>query len=116
MSRRKISEDDDKRRLVKEWDESGLSAEDFSKPRKIYPETLRAWGRAIRGPLPRGRRSRTRPVPRALELVEVGREERPHAREPNVEIITRSGCRLMMFTEWAPEQLAELVVLLEVDE
>src|SRR5688572_15799837 len=116
MSRTRIHEDNEKRRLVEEWDQSGLSAEEFAAPRKVRWRTLQRWGRAIRGPLRRGRRSRTRPVTRRIEFVEVGASvsSMPSGREPRIEVIMPSGCRLLMSVEWTPELVAELMVLLEV--
>lgn len=115
MSRTRIREDDEKRRVVEEWDRSGLTAAEFAGPRRIHWRTLRSWGRAIRGPLPRGRRSRTRPVTRKLEFVEVGAAWPPmrESSEPRIEVIMPSGCRLVMFVDWTPELVAELMVLLE---
>jgi hypothetical protein len=33
--------------------------------------------------------------------------------EPRIEVIMPSGCRLVMFVDWTPELVAELMVLLE---
>jgi hypothetical protein len=38
------------------------------------------------------------------------------AAQPRVEIVTPSGCRLLIFVDWTPELVAELAVLLEVNE
>jgi hypothetical protein len=114
MPRIRIREDEEKRRLVEEWDRSGLSAETFAGERKIHPMTLRSWGRAIRGPLPRGRRSRRRPVTRKMEFVEVSAPVPTEgAPERRIEVIMPSGVRLLMFVDWTPELVAEFAVLLE---
>jgi hypothetical protein len=112
MSRTRNTENEEKRRLVEEWDRSGQSAGDFGRSRGIRPETLQAWGRAIRGPL--RRRSRTRPVPRNLEIVEVGaaRHERDGL-ETLIEVTLTNGHRLELFTGWTPKQIAEFVAQLE---
>ena len=49
------------RRIVPESElqADGQYAEEFAAPRRAHWRTLRAWGRAIRGPLPRGGRSRS---------------------------------------------------------
>lgn len=115
MSRKRIRDDNDKRRLVEEWDQSGLAAAEFAAASKIHWRTLCAWGRAIRGPLPRGRRSRTRPVTRKVTLVEVGPAPSStcNSSDPRLEVIMPSGCHLVMFADWTPELVAELMVLLE---
>lgn len=66
---RKHYEDGEKRRLVKEWDASGLSAAAFGASRGINSTTLAGWGREFRGPL--RKRSRARTVAREVEVVEV---------------------------------------------
>ena len=112
MSRGKQLTDEEKRRLVEEWDRSGLSAADFAHSHGVHAETLRLWGRAIRGPL-RHRRSRTRPVPRTIEIVEVNGARRTSNDEPRIEVITSSGCRLRLFVDWSPDLVAELIALIE---
>lgn len=104
---------DDKQRLVREWDKSGLTAPAFGKLRGIRPETLRAWGRALRGPLEP--RSRRRDVPRDLEFIEVA-EAGPAERiaEARVEISVGTR-RLTCFSTWSPAELAALVRALEDD-
>lgn len=104
---RKNYEDGEKRRLVKEWDESGLSAAAFCEPRGIHPVTLSAWGREIRGPL--RRRSRTRPIPREVEVVEI----RPSAGEVRVELELRKDRRLIVSGAVTAEMIVELVVAFE---
>ena len=110
MSRVKTSESEEKRRLVEEWDRSGLTSAEFATSRGIQAATLQTWGRAIRGPL--RRRSRKRPVPRTLEIVEVGSPAR--SVEPRIEIILQSGGRLVVFAEWSPERVAQFVAQLEL--
>ena len=102
---RKQYDDVEKRRLVKEWDESGLSAAAFSGARGLHPVTLAGWGREIRGPL-RKARSRARPVPREVEVVEV-----PPARvsEVRVELEWGRDRRLVVTGEVTAEMIAELV-------
>jgi transposase-like protein len=114
MSRRKICDDDEKRRLVAAWDESGLNAAEFAAARGIHAETLRLWGRRIRGPL-RRQRSRTRPVTRNFEVVEVGSVgPTMHADSGRrIEVTLPSGCRFVLFVDWTPELVAEFAVLLE---
>ena len=116
MSRRKICDDDEKRRLVAAWDDSGLNATEFAAARGIHAETLRLWGRRIRGPL--RRRSRTRPVTRNFEVVEVGGAPSSASRrtesERRIEVTLPSGCRFVLFVDWTPELVAEFAMLLEV--
>src|SRR5215472_11757500 len=101
MSRGKTRDDDEKRRLVAAWDESGVNAAEFAAGRGIHAETLRLWGRRIRGPL-RRRRSRTRPVTRNFEVVEVGGVVPTiHAdAERRIEVTLPSGCRFVLFVDW----------------
>src|SRR4051812_41723256 len=112
MTKAKKYEDKEKRTLVEEWDRSGLSSADFARSRGIRPDLLQAWGRAIRGPL--RRRSRTRPVSRALQIVEVGigRPRRDPA-VPRVELILNDGRRVLLFADWTPQLMAEFVKSLE---
>lgn len=112
MSRSRTSENEEKRRLVEEWDRSGMTASEFASSRGIRGSTLQTWGRAIRGPL--RRRSRTRPVPRTLEVVEVGSPAR--GAESRIEVILASGRRLVVFADWAPERVAHFVAQLETHE
>lgn len=102
---------DDKQRLVREWDKSGLTAPAFGKLRGIRPETLRSWGRALRGPLEP--RSKRRAVPRDLGFIEVadGRDGE-RATEARVEISVGTR-RLTCFANWSPTELAALVRALE---
>ncbi len=88
---RKRYTDGEKRRLVTEWDASGLSAAAFGKPRGVHPITLAGWGRDIRGPL-RRRRSRERPAPREVELVELPKDD---AAEVRVELVLGKDRRLV---------------------
>lgn len=107
-------ENEEKRRLVEEWDRSGLSSEAFGRTRGIRADTLQAWGREVRGPL--RRRSRTRLVPRRIEVVEVGpagRETREVERR--LEIVLTTGRRLVLFTDWTPKLIAEVAAQLEAD-
>ena len=113
MSRRRTEDDPEKRRLVREWDRSGLTAAEFAEPLGIQPETLRAWGRTIRGPLER--RSRRRPVPRDVELVEVEGGVSA-AFEPRIEVALINGRRLTIFTAWTPKMIAEIAGALEDEE
>jgi hypothetical protein len=104
MSRTAILDDEGKRSLVEEWDRSGLSADEFASAQKMNVYTLRAWGRAIRGPLPRGRRSRTRPVTRRVDFVEVSSTApTPAAAQPRIELILPTGTRVLVFVDWTPE-------------
>lgn len=104
-------EEEEKRRLVEEWDRSGLSADAFGKSRGVRAQTLHRWGREIRGPL--RLRSRTRPVPRTLEIVEVGSQR---ASEPRIEVVLTNGRRLVVFSDWTPERVAHLALQLETHE
>jgi transposase-like protein len=100
---------EEKARLVREWDQSGLTAAEFARPRGIADETLRVWGRQVRGALQR--RSRSRPVARSLEVIELGTGSKP---EPlNVEIVLRNGLRLALVGDLVPAQLAAIVRALE---
>ncbi len=106
--RERITDNIEKRRLVEEWDNSGLSAAAFAEPRGIHPATLGAWGRAIRGPL--RRRSRSRPVPRSIELVEV--PETP-AGEVRVEVVFGDDRRLVVAGALTSDMIIALVMALE---
>ena len=102
---------DDKQRLVREWDRSGLTAPAFGKLHGIRPETLRAWGRALRGPL--DPRSKRRGAPRDLAFVEgAGDPAAAQPAEARVEISVGTR-RLTCFATWSPTELAALVRALE---
>lgn len=107
----KITEDKEKRRLVEEWDRSGLSSEAFGRARGIRGATLQAWGRAIRGHLRSA--ARTGPISRELELVEIGAPAKEI--ESRIEIVLLSGRRLVLFSVWNPDLIAHLVARLEQD-
>lgn len=106
--RERITDDMEKRRLVEEWDESGLSAAAFAEPRGIHPATLGAWGRAIRGPL--RRRSRSRSVPRSVDLVEL--PEAP-AGEVRLEVEFGDDRRLVVAGALTSDMIVALVTALE---
>ena len=106
--RKRIEDSAEKRRVVKEWDESGLSAEDFGNQQGVNPGTLRAWGRAIRGPL--RKRSRTRPVAREVDLVEVPKDD---ASEVRVELDFGNGRRLVVAGALTSEMIVELAAAFE---
>ncbi len=77
-------------------------------PRGIRPETLRAWGRALRGPLERSGR---RPAARRVEVIEVAPAPSPVLGE--IEISLAGKRQLVVRGDWSPSQVAELVVALE---
>ena len=113
-------DDVEKRRLIKEWDESGLSADAFASSLGLHPQTLRLWGRAIRGPL--RRRSRPRPLPRSVELVEVTESdpseccvEAPDraSSELRVEVEFGDGRRLVVAGALSADMIVALVTALE---
>lgn len=108
MSRIKTIGDEQKRRLVEEWDRSGLSSDAFGESRGIRGATLQAWGRAIRGPL---RRPQTRPAQRTLEIVELGTAQKRI--EPRIELVLASGRRVQLFAEWTPDVVASFIAKLE---
>src|SRR5687767_4943391 len=109
---RELKTDEERRRIVREWDKSGLTAAEFAEPLGIQAETLRIWGRAVRGPLKHWARSRTRPVPRKIELVEVADGVGGEV-EPRIEIALINGRRLTLFTTWTPQLIAEIASALE---
>ena len=102
---------------MREWDRSGLTAKEFAGPRGIRAETLRTWGRELRGPLPPPGRSQKRPVTRRPRFVEVRAAARAVAaadhRAPPVEIVLKNGRRLALFGELSAKRLAELAAALE---
>lgn len=100
---------DRKRELVREWDRSGLTSAEFARTHGVSASALMSWGREIRGPLPSFRK---KPVQRAIEVVEVRKDEGP-SNEPRIEIGLASGCRLTVFGPWSPALVAELVRALE---
>lgn len=99
---------DRKRELVLEWDRSGLTSAEFARSHGVSASALMSWGRSIRGPLPSSRR---RPVQRAIEVVEVRKDE--STTEPRIEISLATGCRLTVFGAWTAELVAELARALE---
>lgn len=107
MSRTKIRETDDKKKLVREWDESGLSAEEFGRRRGIRGRTLQAWGRAIRGRLRERRKAKV--GGQSFEVVEVKRRDE----ERRVEIVLPSGHRLVLAGDWSARAIAEVAAELE---
>lgn len=109
MARKRIVDDPEKRRWVKEWDESGLSAARFAARVGMQETTLRAWARAIRGPLER--RSRGRPVARSVELVEA--QALAAVAGVSVELGLKNGRRLLLCGEWTATRIAELAAALE---
>jgi len=109
--RERIQDSAEKQRLVKEWDKSGLSAAAFAEPRGIHPETLRSWGRSIRGPVRRG--SRMRAVPREVELVEIQKDETGGVR---VELELGNGRRMVVFGELTTEMIVELAAAMDAGE
>jgi hypothetical protein len=112
---RELRTDEERRAIVREWDKSGLTAGEFAEPLGIQANTLRIWGRAVRGPLKHWARSRTRPVPRKVELVEV-EGGLSGGVEPRIEIALINGRRLTVFTSWTPKLIAEIASALEGDE
>lgn len=112
MARIRLSKSE-KRRLVREWDRSGLTAEAFGEPRGIRGATLRSWGRALRGPLSAQPRSRKRPVAREVELVEVEHVVGAHAGA--IEIVLTNQRRLLLTAGLTPAEIAELARALEAE-
>jgi transposase-like protein len=110
---------DDRARVVREWDASGLTAGEFARRQGIGPETLRVWGRQVRGPLRGGAlrtlqsRSPRRPIPEAVELVEVGLVAPAAATEQQVEILLRDGRHIHVVGTWTTEMIAALVGALD---
>ena len=110
-TRRSFSE---RERLVREWDGSGLTAEQFSQSRGINAEMLRRWGRAVRGAI--RTRSLQRPIPRSVELVELvaAPTEAPQmACEARIELFLTNGRRLALFGDVAVDRLSQIVAALE---
>lgn len=106
--RERIQDSAEKRRLVKEWDKSGLSAPAFAAQRGIHPETLRSWGRAIRGPVER--RSRKGPGPREVKLVELPKSETGDVR---VELELGNGRRMVVVGELTTEMIVKLAAAID---
>ena len=100
---RKRIQDSEKRRLVEEWDQSGLSAAAFGEPRGIHPATLGAWGREVRGLI--RRRSQKRPIPREVKLVELGKDDAEGVR---VEFELGKERRLIVSGALTAEMIIEL--------
>jgi len=98
----------EKRRLVKEWDESGLSAQAFAEAHGLHPQTLRVWGRAVRGPL--RKRARTRPPARTVELVELPKDDTGELR---VEVEFPGGRRLVVAGALTADLLVALIATLD---
>lgn len=96
--------DDEKRRVVEEWDQSGLSAAAFGEPRGIHPATLGAWGREVRGLI--RRRPPKRPLPREVKLVELPKGS---ASEIRVEFELGRERRLIVSGALTAEMIVELV-------
>lgn len=104
---------DERERLVREWDRSGLTAAEFARPRGLSAESLRRWGRAVRGAL--RTRSPKRSVPRSVELVELVTprvvDEAP--RRYSIEIVLQNGRRVALVGDIADERLVTIVAALE---
>lgn len=103
---------DERRRLVREWERSSLTAVAFGKLHGIRPATLRTWARALRGPT--GSRSRRgRPRVRGLEFLEV---PAPVTASPASEVRVEIACgarRLTCTAAFTATDLAALVRALE---
>ena len=105
---RKRIQDHEKRRLVEEWDQSGLSAAAFCKPHGLHPATLGAWGREVRGRLRRS--SQKQPAERSVEVVEVRRDA---VGEVRVEFELGKDRRLIVSGALTAEMIVELAVSFE---
>lgn len=98
-------QDSEKRRLVEEWDQSGLSAAAFGKERGIHPTTLGGWGREVRGLI--RRRSAKRPVAREVKLVELPKGDLGEVR---VEFELGKERRLIVSGALSAEMIVELAL------
>jgi len=116
MARKTIS-DAEKRQLVREWDESGLTSSMFAASRGIRADQLQAWGRAIRGPLKAYPKKSKKPsASRSIELVElVEGVQSESGTSVRVDIELRNGRQLSLSGSWTIPQLVELVRVLEQD-